>query len=296
LYLEPGFLYSHFEKRDSYEGWLSWPRAFGSKYGASLSAAKTHTHEPADLEGEFTRYDYDVKRTSVAAAISKRFTETFMAGAGFAYRFERYKIDSFELAPRELPIYREQKRIQPSVSFTFGRVYYDDFFFEGRDLYLSGSLIAFDLDDYRFKYWMFTLQGRNYFRFGSRWNLCSRLVFGASKIRDVLPAYAITGLSNVRGAEDRTRRGSKIYYGNSELRFRAVELKWLYSQLAAFIDYGNAWERLRASDVISRSYLTGGLGIRLALRHFNDAIGRADVAYNSNTGTFTLYFSAGQFF
>lgn len=296
LFLEPGFLYSHFEKRDSYEGWLSWPRAFGSKYGASISAAKTHTHEPADLETEDVRYDYDVKRTSIAAAASKRFTETTVAGIGFAYKFERYKIDSFEIAPRALPVYREQRRIQPSASLTFGRVYYDDYFYEGRDISLAGDLIAFDLDDYKFKYWLFSLQGRNYLRIGSRWNLCSRLVFGASKIRDVLPAYAITGLSNVRGAEDRTRRGSKTYYGNSELRFRAIDLKWIHSQLAAFVDFGNAWEKLRAAEVINRSYLTGGVGIRLALRQFNDAIGRADVAYNSNDGTFTLYFSAGQFF
>ncbi|MBU1318990.1 MAG: BamA/TamA family outer membrane protein [candidate division Zixibacteria bacterium] len=297
LFLEPGFIYSHFEDRDSYETWLNWPRAFGTKNAFGISFSKTRSHEPADLKNEEMRYDYDVKRTSLGLAVSKRITETFVAGVGATFRNERYRMEPFEVPPLTLPQVREQKRIQPSASVVIGRVYYDNYFFEGRDLSVRGDIIAFDLDDYRFKYWMLSLQGTNYYELSDRWNLCSRLVFGASKTGDVLPTYAISGFSNVRGAEDRTRRGSKIYYCNAELRFRAFELKWLHSQLAAFIDFGNAWDNnLSVADVISESYLTGGLGFRVALRHFHNAVGRADIAYNSNNGSYTFYVSAGQFF
>jgi len=297
LFLEPGFTYSHFEGRDSYETWLNWPRAFGTKYGFGISFSKTRSREPADLKNEVMRYDYDVKRTSFGLSVSKRITETFAAGIGATYKDERYRMDPFVVPPLTLPLDREQKRIQPSASVVLGRVYYDNYFFEGRDLSVWGDIIAFDLDDYSFKYWKLSLQGRNYYELSDRWNLCSRLVFGTSKTRDVLPTYAITGFSNVRGAEDRTRRGSKIYYCNAELRFRAFELKWFHSQLAAFIDFGNAWDsKLNVTNVISESYLTGGFGFRLALKHFHNAIGRADIAYNSNNGSYTFYVSAGQFF
>lgn len=297
LYVEPGVMYSHFENRSSYYAWLNCPRAVGTRYALSLSVSETHSREPADIRDEVERYHYDVKKTSVGAKISRRFTEKFSCGIGLSLHDERYRIEPYYAPPRTLPEIRDQKRIRPTGHMTFGRVYYDRFFSDGQSLTIGGDLIAFDLDDYRFKYWLFYTQMRNYVDIDKRWNICNRLFFGTSKIDDVFPTWAITGFSNVRGTEDRVSRGSKIWYSNNEVRLKVYEDKWFHGQLTAFVDFGDAWEEKRSlKDIVSESYMTCGLGLRLGHFRFYNAIGRVDFAYNANTGTWTTYISAGQFF
>lgn len=297
FYVEPGVMYSHFEDRSSYHAWLNSPRAIGTRYALSLSVSETHSREPADIRNEVERYHYDVKKTSVGARVSRRFTERFSCGIGLSLHDEHYRMEPYYVAPLTLPVSRDQKRIRPTGNMTFGRIYYDRFFSDGRSLTVGGDLIAFDLDDYRFKYWLFYMQARSYVDFDKRWNICNRLFFGTSKIDDVFPTYAITGFSNVRGTEDRVSRGSKIWYSNNEVRLKVYEDKWFHGQLAAFVDFGDAWEDRRSlMDVVSESYMTCGAGLRLGYFRFYNAIGRVDFAYNTNTGTWTIYVSAGQFF
>jgi outer membrane protein assembly factor BamA len=297
IYMEAGFLYSHFEDRNSYSSWLNWPRAFGTKYSAGIAGCRQHSREPAESSDEQYRYHYDVERNGASVSLGKRLAEKLVVGCNISYLEEQYELEPALIPPVTLPQRREQRVIRPSGYITLGRVYYDDFFFDGRDLFVRGDLIAFDIDDYEFKYWMTSIQARNYIDIGGKWNICNRIVFGTSRIRDVLPTFAVSGLSAIRGVEDRVRRGSKIYYGNNELRFRVFRNRWLHSQLTAFADFGNAWEEQRSfREVIETSMLTYGAGVRIGLVRFYNAIGRADIAFNTSDGSLTLYFSAGQFF
>ena len=297
LYLEPGFLYSRFESRNSYRTWLSYPRAFGTRNSIGVSFAKAHTHEPTAILGEIHRYSYDVRRTSVRCVAGKRFSERLMCVIGFSFQDERYRIEPYAAAPRSLPDSLRQKKIRPSGRLTIGRVYYNDFFFDGRALMVGGDLIALDREGYRPKHWLLYLEAMNYFDIKTTWNICNRVFFGTSRTNDILPPYAITGLSNVRGAEDRIRRGSSVYFANSEIRLKVYQDKWFHGQLVVFVDVGDAWEDMRnLKEIVEESYLTGGFGVRLGHRRFYSAIGRVDFAYNTNNNAWTIYISAGQFF
>ncbi len=297
LYLEPGFLYTRFESRDSYRAWLSYPRAFGTRNSISLSFARTHTHEPADFRGEVYRYSYDVRRTTISCAAGKRFSEKLMCVIGLSFQNERYRIKPYAAAPRTLPDSLRQQKIRPSGRVTLGRVYYDNFFFDGRALMMGGDLIALDWEGYKPKHWLFYLEARNYIDIKTTWNICNRVFFGTSRTNDILPPYAITGLSNVRGTEDRIRRGGNMYFANSEIRLKAYQDKWFHGQLVVFVDVGDAWEdKLNLKAIVDESYLTGGFGVRLGHRRFYNAIGRVDFAYNTNDSAWTIYISAGQFF
>lgn len=297
LYLEPGFLYTHFESRDSYRAWLSSPRAFGTRNSLSLSFARTHTHEPADIRGEAYRYNYDVRRATISSVAGIRISERLICVIGLSFQSERYRIEPYAFAPRTLTDSLRQKKIRPSGRVTFGRVYYDNFFFDGGALTVGGDLIALDWEGYRPKHWRFYLEARNYIDIKTRWNICNRVFFGTSRINDVLPPFAITGLSNVRGAEDRIRRGGNVYFANSEIRLKVYQDKWFHGQLVVFVDVGDAWEnKLNLKERVNESYLTGGFGIRLGHLRFYNAIGRVDFAYNTNNSAWTIYISAGQFF
>jgi outer membrane protein assembly factor BamA len=297
LYLEPGFRYSHFESRNSYRASLNYPRAFGTRNSVGLSFARTHTHEPADIREETNSYSYDVRRTTISCVVGKRFSERLICTIGLSFRNERYRIEPYTVAPRSLPDSLREKKIRPSGRVTLGRVYYDNFFFDGCALTVGGDLTALDSERYKPKYWLFYLEARNYVDINTTWNICHRVFFGTSKINDILPPYAITGLSNVRGAEDRVRRGDNVYFANSEIRLKAYQDKWFHGQLVAFVDVGDAWDgELNLKEIVDESYLSGGFGVRLGHRRFYNAIGRVDFAYNTNNSTWTIYISAGQFF
>ncbi len=297
LYMETGFLYSHFENRNSFSMWLNWPRAFGTKYLFGIAGFNRRSREPAESSDEIYRYYYDVQRTGGSISLGKRLAERLVIGGNISYQNEHYELETDSILPLTLPLKREQRSIRPSANMTLGRVYYDDFFYDGRDLFVRGDLIAFDLDDYKFKYWMTSIQARNYIDIGGKWNVCNRIVLGISRIRNVLPTFAVSGFSNIRGTLDRVRRGNEIYYGNNELRFRAYQNRWLHSQLIAFVDFGSAWEKKKSvREIIETSLLTYGVGLRFGLVRFYKAIGRADIAFNTTDGSMTLYMSAGQFF
>jgi outer membrane protein assembly factor BamA len=297
LYLEPGILYSHFESRDSYRAWLSYPRAFGTRNSAGVSWSRTHTLEPADIRGEVYRYGYDVRRTTIRGVAGKRISERLMCVIGLSFQNECYRIKPYAVEPRTLPDSLRQKKIRLSGGVTLGRVYYNNFFFDGRALTMGGDLIALDREGYKPKHWLLYLEASNYTDIRTIWNICSRVFFGTSGTNEILPPYAITGLSNVRGAEDRIRRGDNVYFANGEVRLKVYQDKWFHGQLVVFVDVGDAWEdELSSREIADESYVTTGFGVRLGHRRFYNAIGRVDFAYNTNNSAWTVYISAGQFF
>lgn len=296
-YIEPGFIYSYFEERSSYSWWLNMPRLLSRYYSVSLSFARTHSREPADRLGERYAFEYERKRTVAATGAQRRFSEMFLAGLGFQYSKENYTLLPDTLEPINLEPKRDQVKLKYSAGVTFGRIYYDNFFFDGQELAIIGELFSYDRDDYHPKFFNVYFQFSSFENLNDRFNFCNRFFFGTSKTAEVLPLYAVSGSSNIRGEEDRISRGSKMYYSNNEIRMRAIQNGWLHSQLAAFVDFGYAWsKKYSVTDLIERSYLTYGIGARLALVRFYNAIGRADVAFNTRTGEFTYYISAGQFF
>jgi len=297
LYIEPGVMFSRFESRNSYSAWLNWPRVLQTKFSVGVAYSNAHSREPAYVRSETYLHHYDVKRVSISGTISKRLSEVFVAGVGVTYRTQRFRLEESELPVVSLLDRRNDRRFRPSAFFSVGRIYYDDYFYEGADLTAIGDIIAIDRHDYEPKYWMLKLELRSYLVQMNRLNFCSRAFFGTSKTDDILPVFAVSGFSNIRGTDDRYRRGSKIYYINNELRVRAYQDRFFHGQLTAFVDAGDAWDdKLSLSELVEESYLTGGIGLRVAFRRFYSAIGRADLAYNTNNGEWTLYFSAGQFF
>lgn len=296
-YIEPGFIYSYFEDRSSYSWWLNMPRLLSRYYSVSLSFARKHSREPADRLGERYAFEYDRKRTVAATGVQRRFSEMFLAGLGFQYSRERYTLLPDTLEPINLEPERDQVKLKYSAGVTFGRVYYDNFFFDGQEIAVIGELFSYDRDDYRPKFFNVYMHASSFVSLNDRFNFCNKFFFGTSKTAELLPLYAVSGHSNIRGEEDKVRRGSKIYFSNNEIRMRAIQNSWLHSQLAAFVDFGYAWDdKQSVKSLIEESYLTYGIGARLALVRFYNAIGRADVAFNTRTGEYTYYISAGQFF
>jgi len=297
MYIEPGFMYSYFEDRNSYSLWLNMPRLLSRNYSVNLSFKDSHSREPADGLGEVYLFDYDRKSTVVNTGIQRRFSENLVVGVGFQYSHATYNLMPDTLTPIKLQRYREQTRLKPSAAVVIGRVYYDNFFFDGQDVVICAELMSYDRHDYQPKYFNAYIKARSFININDRFNFCNRLFFGTSKTDEVLPLYAISGYSNIRGEYDRISRGSKLYYSNNEVRLRAIQNSWLHSQLAAFVDFGFAWEEKRAFfDIFEDSYLTYGIGGRLGLVRFYNAIGRADIAFNTRNGEITYYISAGQYF
>jgi len=296
-YVEPGFVFSHFEDRTSFSTWLTMPRAIGRRVSIGIGFSKTHSLQSADRRRERYDFEYDARQIGGGGSVGYRFSERLSSSIGLQYRYQEYELEPAPIEPNNLEQHREQKRIWPSAAIAFGRIYYDDYFYEGIQSSIGGDLIGYDRDDYSLKYWIASLQTTAFLKLNSRFNIGSRLVVGRSQTDDILPAFATSGFSNIRGAEDRTRRGEHTFFINTEARMRLFQNGWLHTQTVAFVDVGNVWcEDPPLFDILKDSYLTYGIGARIGLVRFYNAIGRADVAVNTLNGEITVYVSAGQFF
>lgn len=299
LYLRSSIFYRRFEGENSYGSSGSFPRAFGKDLSLGWSigesreidrfaarAAETDSLVAAD-------YRYLNKYMSVSGGI--RLSEKVYANTYVSYNRENWSIKTDQVTPPGLGKVYDFPRYSLGAGVTVGRVYYDNYFYEGADLGLATSLIN-EQPQGSFSKWRLGLVGRTYVLLGD-FNLALRAVYQISSADERVMPYYISGSLNVRGFADKAERGDYFLGGNAEIRWRSFESHLFYTQVVAFSDVGSVWGRLhKFSDAISDPYFSIGCGVRLAIKQFLGNIGRADLAVNTKTGAFEYYLSAYQFF
>ncbi|MFH2056144.1 MAG: BamA/TamA family outer membrane protein [bacterium] len=299
LYLRTSIFYRRYEGENSYGCSAQFPRAFGRdlalgwNLGESREVDPLTFVDPATGRREISDYRYLSKYLWVNGGI--RINEVLYLSGYTGYERENWTLkDDQELPAGASEVY-DYPRYIISAAATMGRVYFDDFLLEGRDLTISATLVneqpAGSLDR-----WRLGISGRQYFIWGA-FNLALRAQYATSSADERMPPYYISGIVNVRGYEDKIERGDHFTGGNLELRWRGFESSLFLTQLAAFVDAGAVWGRdADFSTALDDGYLSVGAGLRLAVKKFLGRIGRFDVARDTRTGRWEYYLAAHQFF
>jgi hypothetical protein len=107
--------------------------------------------------------------------------------------------------------------------------------------------------------------------------------------------YFLGGFDSVRGLPDGIHYGNKIAYANSELRWLAMESKYLHMQTAAFADHGTAFTN--SEHALESRETSVGFGVRLSVPQVYRLLLRID--YGWSVGSIKsqgLSIGLGQFF
>jgi outer membrane protein assembly factor BamA len=299
LYLRSAVFYRRFEGENSYGLSGSFPRAFGKDLALGWSVGESREVDrfaTRDAETDSLMaadYRYLNKYISLSGGI--RLSEKVYASTFVSYNRENWTVKNGQTTPPGLRKVYDFPRYSLGGGVTLGRVYYDDYFYEGADFGTALSLIN-EQPDGSFSKWRLGFVGRTYVLLGN-FNLALRAVYQISSADERVMPYYISGSLNVRGFADKAERGDYFLGGNAEIRWRSFESRLFYTQLVAFTDVGSVWGRLhKFSDAISNPYFSVGCGVRLAIKRFLGNIGRADLAVNTKTGALEYYLSAYQFF
>lgn len=292
FYLQTVILYRRFEGKNSGHIAATFPRLLGKDIAVGFAVADQREIDPLQFHG--VRYDYDYLRKAVSGSLGHRLSENWYVQGYGGYDRENWQLitpDSLGLAVKNV----DYPRYSIGTGATLGRVYFDRYFYEGDDVSIDVTGVN-ELNEGSFNKWRASITGRKYIISGPV-NFALRLRFQTSSADERVQPYAISGESNVRGTPEKVERGDQLLLGNFETRWRTLDTRVFYGQLAAFIDYGNIWGRSRKfSDAVSDPYYSVGVGIRGSIKQFLGRIGRLDVALNPRDGSFSLYVSTSQFF
>jgi len=292
LYMQTAVLYRRYEGKNSGYFSVSVPRAFGRDFNIGLALSDQREIDPLRIAGVTGDYDYEHK--SIVGVLGRRLHERIYASVFSGYDRENWTLRSDSKGKPHVAVI-DYPRYSFGGGLTLGRVYYDRYFYEGSDLSASGSLIN-ERPDGSFDKWHSGVTGRVYRAFG-RFNLASRAFLQLSSADERVQPYYVSGDVNVRGYQDKIRRGDYLFVSNLELRMKAIETGLLYSQAAIFADYGVIWGRFSDfSQRVKDPYWTVGVGLRGAIKSFLGNMGRLDLAINPHTGGMVIYVSTQQFF
>jgi outer membrane protein assembly factor BamA len=284
--------YRRFEGENSYVLDVSLPRTLGRDFLVGFSAAYERQKDQTVIDSVETTYRYLNKYVTVNLG--------FRAGEKvYPSLFAGYSRENWCLmSPAEPPARARREIDYPryflGAALSLGRIYSDQFYFEGMQL-TSGATLIRELPGSRLEKWRLQFTGRG-FAVMYNINLCARLQYLTSSSDERVPPYALSGSYNVRGYRDKYDRDDHFLGWNLEARRKLIETKHWYSQAALFVDAGSLWGRYRdASEALSDPYWSFGGGLRLAIKRW-PRIGRADVIFNPSTKSWTYYLSSSQFF
>lgn len=299
LYLRASIFYRRYEGENSYGFSSQFPRALGRDLSLGWNLGESREIDPLSS----TDPETGVRQTTDYRYLSKYFwlnggtrvNETLYLNVALGYERENWSLKPEQETPSGGRAIYDYPRYTIGAAATLGRVYFDDYFYEGKDLTFGATLIN-EQPAGSFGKWRISLQGRQYL-ICEPFNLALRGQYGGSSADERIPPYYISGLANVRGYEDKIERGDHYVGGNLELRWRGPQSNTFLTQLAAFVDIGAVWGRdVDLPTALEESYLSVGVGMRLAIKKFIGRIGRIDLARNTRTGAWDYYLSAHQFF
>ncbi len=292
FYLQTVVLYRRFEGKNSGHIAATFPRFLGKDIAVGFAVAEQREIDPLQFHG--VRYDYDYLRKAISGSLGHRLSENVYVQGYGGYDRENWQLaapDTLGLATKAI----DYPRYSIGTGVTLGRVYFDRYFYDGNDASFDVTGIN-ELNEGSFNKWRISLTGRKYIISGPV-NFAMRVRLQTSSADERVQPYAISGESNVRGTPEKVERGDQVLLGNFETRWRTLDTRVFYGQLAAFVDYGSIWGRGREfSDAIVDPYYSVGVGIRGSIKQFLGRVGRLDVALNPRDGSFSLYLSTSQFF
>jgi hypothetical protein len=110
------------------------------------------------------------------------------------------------------------------------------------------------------------------------WNLAFHEWLGLSDDRSYQSLFFLGGFDSVRGLPDGVMYGNKAVYGNLELRKIFHRSRFVWWQIATYMDYGAAGYELQ--DWKHNDRASAGLGLRLAVPQVNRLVFRVDYAWS----------------
>lgn len=115
---------------------------------------------------------------------------------------------------------------------------------------------------------------------------------GSDSLRNL---YFLGGFDSVRGLPDGVHYGKNIAYGNFELRYLAMESKYLHLQSAVFADHGSAFSR--PDEALANRESAVGIGFRFSVPQVYRLLIRIDYGWSvGHTKSQGLSIGLGQFF
>jgi hypothetical protein len=264
----------------------------GKPWNAELTLKHWNTIEPLYFTEEGIRYHYRNRLVQVGLEREFKFqTHVGMRLAVFDETYVLYQPTDFPLAPEReyfekglVQAYVRDRRVEHRWFYlngfeTIGRVTSVATRELPQEQFLQGDLIV---HYYRQKRW--------------RWNTAARLMAGlATNNTSPYAPYVIDSQRNVRGAGDRTARGTAALFATVEWRWTALDqAKWAV-QCVGYADAG--WLRTAGVDGMNDlpEWYTGA-GIRVHAKAFFNAVLRADYGISPLNQSHGLTFGLGQFF
>jgi outer membrane protein assembly factor BamA len=109
-------------------------------------------------------------------------------------------------------------------------------------------------------------------------SLASHLYLGSTTSRTLKNTFFLGGFDSVRGLPDGIHFGNQLAYGNSEIRHRGLEWKYLHMQHVLFADAGSAF--FDSKEAKENFEWSTGVGLRFAVPQVYRLMLRIDYAWS----------------
>lgn len=134
-----------------------------------------------------------------------------------------------------------------------------------------------------------------YHRYASVVNLAVHGFAGTQGSDSLKNVYFLGGFDSVRGLPDGIHYGTRMMYGNAELRYLALRANYLELQTAAFVDHGTAFSK--PEDFRENRETALGVGLRFSVPQIYRLLVRIDYGWSvGHTKSQGLSIGLGQFF
>lgn len=297
-FLELGAEYERLGSTNSGVLWFRNPRLFDRRlaFGAEVRASNrvlTLYADDGNVEG-----GYLLQRNQVWLSLEQEWKWWFRSGLHLQFIDEE---SSLELISTEVQKLQEarglpapQRRLQPGISASIGRLNFDNFKVEG-----ALWILRFDASDTVFGSTssFASLQSDLFLAktlpFDS--TLAARWIVAASSTTNEPQYYFIGGFDRVRGFPDGRFRGTAHTTANLEFRIPSLDTTWVVLQHVAFLDITAVGANLLKLDGLTAA--STGVGIRVISPKIYRFNGRIDFAIPlTSNGEIDLSFGVQQFF
>lgn len=297
-FLELGAEYERLGSTNSGVLWFRNPRLFERRLalGAEVrSSNRVLTLYAADgsVEG-----GYLLERNQVWLSLEQEWLWWFKAGLHLQFIDEESSLEIISVEVQKLQEARglplPQRRLQPGISASIGRLNFDNFKIEGAmwTLRFDGSDTVFGSTS-SFAALQSDLFLAKTLPFDS--TLAARWIVAASSTDNEPQYYFIGGFDRVRGFPDGRFRGTAHTTANLELRVPSLDTAWVVLQHVVFLDITSVGSNLLKLDGLTAA--STGVGIRVISPKIYKFNGRIDFAIPLSTnGDFDLSFGVQQFF
>lgn len=290
--------YQNNQGRHSAEIFYKKNNVASSKFGYYLNGLIWQSFEPLNF-GNNQRLNYFYSNNLLGGGMHFDNRKGISLAFGGAYFTEYYERE-LQLGDLPGPSLLNLNKLLGKIEGRFSNIEYQGIYKDNLDLFGNyQSVYTFNFDEL---FHIFQLEASYFRRISQKNQLAARIVGGiASDFNSPFAPFLIDSYSNVRGAGDRTERGTAIASYNIEWRYELGAIGQFIFQTVMFNDGSQL--RIPAISNSGNSNLENysgrvslGTGLRVNYTKIFNAVLRIDLAHEITTSRNQVVVGVGQFF